>query len=203
MEQLNKYRSTIVLGVLVLFLLLFAFFMLGLQPTIDELSDQKLEMVRVEEETALLQSKVDEMKGTDGTGGLSAAESLTALPQSDSTEQLVLDLRLVGARSQATLKNVDFNLSGMNEIFLMTGSSQGVYPFIKEVKMNAEVEGNYEQIYAWIEGLERLPRLIKVDSFSFQQPSGQPELNTNTEMTANIVFTTYYEDIQGDAAIVK
>lgn len=198
MEQLNKYRSTIVLGVLVLFLLLFAFFMLGLQPTMDEMNEQKLEMTRIEKETAILQSKVDEMKGTDGSGELSAAESLTALPQSDSADQLVLDLRLVGARSQAILKNVDFNLSGINEIFLMTGSSQGVYPFIKEVKMNAEVEGNYEQIYAWMEELERLPRLMKVDTFRFQQPSG-----TQTEITANIVFTAYYEDIQGEAAIVK
>lgn len=199
MEQLNKYRSTIVLGVLVLFLLLFAFFMLGLQPTMDEMNEQKLEMARIEKDTAFLQSKVDEMKGTDGSGGeLSAAESLTALPQSDSADQLVLDLRLVGARSQATLRNVDFNLSGINEIFLMTGSSQGVYPFIKEVKMNAEVEGNYEQIYAWMQELERLPRIMKVDSFRFQQPSG-----TQTEITANIVFTAYYEDIQGEAAIVK
>lgn len=199
MEQLNKYRSTIVLGVLVLFLLLFAFFMLGLQPTMDEMNEQKLEMARIEKDTAFLQSKVDEMKGTDGSGGeLSAAESLTALPQSDSADQLVLDLRLVGARSQATLRNVDFNLSGINEISLMTGSSQGVYPFIKEVKMNAEVEGDYEQIYAWMEELERLPRIMKVDSFRFQQPSG-----TQTEITANIVFTAYYEDIQGEAAIVK
>ncbi|WP_422658538.1 type 4a pilus biogenesis protein PilO [Paenibacillus sp. EC2-1] len=198
MEQLNKYRSTIVLGVLVLFLLLFAFFMLGLQPTMDEMNEQKLEMARIEKDTAILQSKVDEMKGTDSSGELSAAESLTALPQSDSADQLVLDLRLVGARSQATLRNVDFNLSGINEIFLMTGSSQGEYPFIKEVKMNAEVEGSYEQIYAWMQELERLPRLMKVDSFRFQQPSG-----TQTEITANIVFTAYYEDIQGEAAIVK
>lgn len=198
MEQLNKYRSTIVLGVLVLFLLLFAFFMLGLQPTMNEMNEQKLEMARIEKDTAFLQSKVDEMKGTDGSGELSAAESLTALPQSDSADQLVLDLRIVGARSQATLRNVDFNLSGINEISLMTGSSQGVYPFIKEVKMNAEVEGDYEQIYAWMEELERLPRIMKVDSFRFQQPSG-----TNTEITANIVFTAYYEDIQGEAAIVK
>lgn len=198
MEQLNKYRSTIVLGVLVLFLLLFAFFMLGLQPTMNEINEQKLEMARIEKDTAFLQSKVDEMKGTDGSGELSAAESLTALPQSESADQLLLDLRIVGARSQATLRNVDFNLSGINEISLMTGSSQGVYPFIKEVKMNAEVEGNYEQIYAWMEELERLPRIMKVDSFRFQQPSG-----TNTEITANIVFTAYYEDIQGEAAIVK
>ncbi|WP_054957512.1 type 4a pilus biogenesis protein PilO [Paenibacillus dakarensis] len=203
MEQLNKYRSAIVLGVLFLFLLLFAFFMLGLQPTIKELNDQKVEMARIEEETALLQNKVNEMKGTGVTSEISEADSLAALPQSDAEEQLVLDLRLVGARSQAILKKVDFNLTEANEIAIMTGSSEGVYSFIKEVKMNAEIEGSYEQIYAWINELDQLPRIIKVDSFHFQQPASQPEFMNSTPIIANIVFTAYYENIQGKAAIVQ
>lgn len=67
MEQINKYRSPIVLGVLILFLILFAFYMLGVQPANKEISAQSSEISQLEKEAEMLQNKINELKGS-GTG---------------------------------------------------------------------------------------------------------------------------------------
>ena len=197
MEQLNKYRSPIVLGVLVLFLLLFAFYMLGLQPTLEQLDEQQSEIQTMEDEIALLQGKVDEMKGTtDSTDKGASNDSLEALPQSDLEDQIVRDLRQIGIRSDAVLRSVDFSLADMNSIHTMTGEGGEVYPFVDEIKMNAEVEGTYAQITSWLEELEKLPRLMKVDSLNLQRRSSLNISGDSTIITANIAFTAYYEAVK-------
>lgn len=64
MEQFNKYRSPIVLGVLILFLMLFAFYMLGVQPTNKEISAQNAEIRQLEKEAEILQTKINELKSS-------------------------------------------------------------------------------------------------------------------------------------------
>ncbi|NMO96668.1 type 4a pilus biogenesis protein PilO [Paenibacillus lemnae] len=197
MERLNRHRTPVVLVILVLFLLLLGFYMWGLKPTFTRIDEQRADMERIEGERDLLQQKVDEMKGTDSDSETErSSESLVALPHGDEADQLVLDLRSLGLKSDARLKNVDFTLTGANELNLMLGEGENAYPFIKEVKMNAEVEGTYSQISDWMIQLERLPRMIKVDSYSFQRRGGLVEAPENALITANIVFTAYYESAQ-------
>lgn len=76
MEQINKYRSPIVLGVLILFLILFAFYMLGVQPTNKEISAQSSEISQLEKEAEVLQNKIYELKGSGTEGDLEQKELL-------------------------------------------------------------------------------------------------------------------------------
>lgn len=76
MEQINKYRSPIVLGVLILFLILFAFYMLGVQPTTKEISAQSSEISQLEKEAEMLQTKINELKGSGNEGDLEQKELL-------------------------------------------------------------------------------------------------------------------------------
>lgn len=75
MEQINKYRSPIVLGVLILFLILFAFYMLGVQP-LRKISAQSSEISQLEKEAEVLQNKIYELKGSGTEGDLEQKELL-------------------------------------------------------------------------------------------------------------------------------
>ncbi|WP_175415362.1 type 4a pilus biogenesis protein PilO [Paenibacillus algicola] len=201
MELLNKYRSPVVMGVLLLFVVLLGFYLLGLQPTIDTMEEQEAEIARVSDEKTLLQRKVDELKGAADSQDQELLSSYDALPEGDEADQLVLQLRTAGIRSSARLKSIEFNLTGTNGLQLVLGGNEGAYPFIKEVSMNAEVEGTRAQIIAWMDQLEKMPRIIKVDSFSLQRRSGPSELPENALLTANVVFTAYYESSQRAATV--
>lgn len=193
MERINKYRSVIVLALLLGFVLVFAFYWLGLSPTIDKLDEQSQELVQIEEEKQLLQNKLDELKG-NVEGQDSIDPEWDALPQNDMADQLILDIRTVTARSEATLKAIDFQLTGENELHLMLNEQETMYPRIHEIKMNADLEGTLSQMESFMKELESLPRLMKVDSFALQQRSESGSI-ADPVLTATIVFTSYYESV--------
>ncbi|GIP41934.1 hypothetical protein J45TS6_03930 [Paenibacillus sp. J45TS6] len=193
MERINKYRSVIVLALLLGFVLVFAFYWLGLSPTIDKLDEQSQELVQIEGEKQLLQNKLDEMKG-NVEGQDSIDPEWDALPQNDMADQLILDIRAVTARSEATLKAIDFNLTGGNELHLMFNEQETMYPRVHEIKMNADLEGTLSQIESFMKELESLPRLMKVDSFAFQHRSESGSI-ADPILTATLVFTSYYESV--------
>ncbi|WP_339170122.1 type 4a pilus biogenesis protein PilO [Paenibacillus sp. FSL H8-0282] len=194
MEQINKYRSPIVLGVLILFLILFAFYMLGVQPTNKEISAQSSEISQLEKEAEVLQNKINELKGSGNEGDLEQKELLGELPKGDDSEGLIVDLREVSTSSQARLKDLSFVLDEANPIQQMTGSAEVSFPTVKQIKMTAVVEGTYSGIRQWMDEIQALPRIVNVDSFNFQQSyEDRTKNNTESILTANVAFTAYYE----------
>ncbi|QUL54521.1 type 4a pilus biogenesis protein PilO [Paenibacillus tritici] len=187
MEQINKYRSPIVLGVLVLFLLLFAFFLLGFQPTNNKIAEQESQKAQLEQQNSLMQNKIDELKSSTVNGDAQDA-LLDQLPRGDDSEQLILDLRAIGTMTNARLKDIGFVLEDSNPLQVTTHSSAAVFPAVKEVKMTALVEGTYSNVRSWMNELQLLPRIINVDAFSFQHSS-----NSGNIISASITFTAYYE----------
>lgn len=196
MEQINKYRSPITLGVLILFLLLFAFFMLGLQPTSREIKDQESQLSQLNEQNSLLENKIDERKN-DTSQQAEEAALLVQLPKGDSSEQMILDLRSIGSVTGTKLKDVSFSVGEQNPIQVMTGSSTALYPTVKQLNMTAVVEGDYAGISSWLLALQLLPRIVNVDSLTFQRPvGGSGTGGTSSIITANVAFTAYFEDAE-------
>ncbi|WP_379135559.1 hypothetical protein [Paenibacillus sp. sgz500958] len=193
MEQINKYRSPIVLGVLVMFLLLFAFYVLGIQPDIKQSSVNKDNISQLQLENNTLQKSIDELKNDDEENAAQAA-LMEALPRGDNSEQLILSLREIEAKTYARIKDVSFSLDDANPIQEMTGSTDVQFPTVKQIKMTAIVEGGYTEIYNWIQELQLLPRIINVDSFNFQQPVEQTMQGADGILTANVSFTAYFEE---------
>ncbi|MEK5036021.1 type 4a pilus biogenesis protein PilO [Paenibacillus sp. FSL R7-0302] len=194
MEQINRYRSPITLGVLILFLLLFAFFMLGLQPASRTVKDQESELSQLNEQNSLLERKIDERKN-DTSQQAEEAALLTQLPKEDNSEQMILDLRSIGSVSGAKLKDVNFSIGLENPIQAMTGSGTAVYPTVKPLTMTAVVEGDYSGISKWLTALQQLPRVVNVDTLTFQRSSdGGGAGGTSSIITANVSFTAYFED---------
>ncbi|WHY19056.1 type 4a pilus biogenesis protein PilO [Paenibacillus sp. G2S3] len=194
MEQFNKYRSPIVLGVLILFLMLFAFYMLGVQPTNKEISAQNAKISQLQKEAEILQTKINELKSSATSLDSEQQELLAALPKGDDSEGLIDDLRAVGMSSQARLKDVSFILDEANPIQQMTGSAEMLFPTVKQIKMNAVVEGTYTSIRQWMDELQMLARIVNVDSFNFQQSYEERSANSpESILTANVAFTAYYE----------
>lgn len=196
MEQFNKYRSPIVLGVLILFLLLFAFFMLGVQPTNKEIAIQNSEISQLTKETELLQTKINELKSSASSVDSEQQELLLALPKGDDSEGLIDELREVGLSSHARLKDISFVLDEANPIQQMTGSAEVQFPTVKQIKMTAVVEGTYTGIRQWMDEIQMLPRIVNVDSFNFQQSyEERAQEGSESILTANVAFTAYYEAI--------
>jgi type IV pilus assembly protein PilO len=196
MEQFNKYRSPIVLGVLILFLVLFAFYMLGVQPTNKEISAQNAEISQLEKEAEILQTKINELKSSAASLDSEQQELLAALPKGDDSEGLIDDLRAVGMSSQARLKDVSFILDEADPIQQMTGSAEVLFPTVKQIKMTAVVEGTYTSIRQWMDELQMLARIVNVDSFNFQQSYEERSANSpESILTANVAFTAYYEAV--------
>lgn len=196
MEQFNKYRSPIVLGVLILFLVLFAFYMLGVQPTNKRISAQNAEISQLEKEAEILQTKINELKSSAASLDSEQQELLAALPKGDDSEGLIDDLRAVGMSSQARLKDVSFILDEANPIQQMTGSAEVQFPTVKQIKMTAVVEGTYTSIRQWMDELQMLARIVNVDSFNFQQSYEERSANSpESILTANVAFTAYYEAV--------
>lgn len=191
MEQINRYRSPIVLGVLVLFLLLFAFFLLGFQPTNTKIAEQEAEMAQLEQQNSLLQRKIDERQSAAGDSEAEEA-LLKRLPRGDASEQLILDLREIGIMSDARLKDIGFAAEDTNPVQNMSGSGEAGFPGVKQLKMTALVEGTYSNVKSWMNALQLLPRIINVEAFSFQHSS-----NSGNMISANITFTAYYEQPAG------
>ncbi|WP_375104183.1 type 4a pilus biogenesis protein PilO [Paenibacillus sp. RS8] len=196
MEQFNKYRSPIVLGVLILFLVLFAFYMLGVQPTNKEISAQNAEISQLEKEAEILQAKINELKSNAASVDSEQQELLVALPKGDESEGLIIDLWGVSTSSEARLRDVSFILDEANPIQQMTGSAEVLFPTVKQIKMTAVIEGTYTGIRQWMEELQKLPRIVNVDSFNFQQSYEERSANTpESILTANVAFTAFYEAV--------
>ncbi|WNS42696.1 type 4a pilus biogenesis protein PilO [Paenibacillus sp. MMS20-IR301] len=195
MEQMNKYRSPIVLGVLVLFLLLFAFFLLGFKPTNDKISEQESEMSQLEQQNSLMETKIEELNSSSANDD-AQEELLAQLPRGDNSEQLILDLRNIGALTDARLKEIGFTLEDTNPIQEMTGSASVVYPTVKELKLTATVEGTYTSLRNWLTALQLLPRIINVEAYSFQHSNDSGNI-----LSASVTFTAYYEQSADTASL--
>jgi type IV pilus assembly protein PilO len=193
-EQINKYRSGIILGLLALFLILFAFYMIAIQPVNHELSAQTLQLSQLEQEKARIENKLNELTGAGDGASLDQDRALAAIPQGDDSEGLILDLGRIGSSSHARLKDIGFTLADTNGIGTWTGLAAASTDGIREIKMTAIVDGGYAEIHEWLKQLHALPRLITVDSFALQQPY---ELRTpqmpGSILSASISFTAYYE----------
>ncbi|MNC40038.1 Pilus assembly protein, PilO [compost metagenome] len=195
METINKYRSPIVLGLLVMFVLLFTFYMLAIRPVNQDLLRGDAELSQLQQERTLLTTKLNELKGSSEAKTSSEEAALAAIPQGDDSEGLILDLQAIGNSSHARLKDIGFSLTETNGVSVWTGISAEAAGKLKEIKMSAIVEGGYTEIHDWLKELHALPRVVSVDSFAFQQPYElTTALKPGSIVTANIAFTAYYED---------
>lgn len=190
MELINKYRSEIIMGAVVLFLLLFAFYLLGLQPTITKIKDQEAEMTRISGLNTLIQGKVNDIKVPEGNNEEDQGLAAISLPEGDNTNQLILDLISIEESSYAQLSDIEFTLSEVDQSSPSSSVQGTVFSNVKEVQMSARLEGGYTEIRQWMKQLQQLPRLVTINSFSFSQPYEQRD--PGSILMANVSFTAYY-----------
>ncbi|WP_191089627.1 type II secretion system protein GspM [Paenibacillus spiritus] len=194
MEQINKYRSPIVLGILVLFLALLAFYLLGARPLSEKIDQQQEELALLNQQNSLMEKKIDERKA-DGSADSEKAELLAQLPKGDNAETLILQLRQIELHTGARLKDIGFAVSEQNPIQVMKGTSVPEYPTVKQLTMTAVVEGNYLSVSRWLYELYTMDRIVNVDSLSFQKNTANGTSAAESGiLTANVTFSAYFEE---------
>lgn len=194
MEQINKYRSPIVMGMLILFLILFAFYMLAIRPVSSDIAMQESELSLLDRERSVLENKINELKGAGDSLSADEETALAAIPSGDGSEALINDLKAIGDSSHARLKDIGFSLTGTSTASTWAGVEASSAAGLQEIKMTAIIEGGYAEIHEWLKQLNKMPRLVTVDSFAFQQPYEFPTAqNPGSILTANVAFTAYYQ----------
>ncbi len=194
MEQINKYRSPIVMGMLILFLILFAFYMLAIRPVSSDIAMQESELSLLDRERSVLENKINELKGAGDNLSADEATALAAIPSGDGSEALINDLKAIGDSSHARLKDIGFSLTDTSTASTWAGVAEASAAGLQEIKMTAIIEGGYAEIHEWLKQLNKMPRLVTVDSFAFQQPYEFPTAqNPGSILTANVAFTAYYQ----------
>ncbi|WP_340026109.1 type 4a pilus biogenesis protein PilO [Paenibacillus sp. FSL K6-1096] len=194
MEQINKYRSSIVLGLLGLFLILFAFYMFAIRPLNNDIARQDNEISLLGQEKEILVNKISQLKNAEEEAAADKDTMMAAIPQGDDSEGLILQLKRIGNSSHAKLKDIGFLLAESNEISAWTQIQPEATGSLKELKMAAVVEGSYAEINEWLKQLHDLPRIIAIDSFSFQRPYEFPSpVKPGSILTTNVSFTAFFE----------
>lgn len=185
--QLNK-RSLGLIGVVLLFLILLLFVVYKQMPLNSRLSDQNDEIARLRSQAELLANKAAE--GDRAQAQYSDASVQQALPLSDNTEQMLLDLKSVSQATGVALLNATFSRSDSNQLQSMLGGAQTPYASVGELKTAVAIEGTYDRLLQWIEALQKLPRLVSVDNFAIAQPA---PADMGKAMTLNVNFTAYFD----------
>ncbi|USB33686.1 type II secretion system protein GspM [Paenibacillus sp. YPG26] len=190
MEIVRKYRTVLLPAAVLLFLLLFAFYMLAVQPVVKEAAAQQEEISTLEQDNGLMQNRVNELKGNNEDSPEMAAIR-EYLPASENTEQLILDFAQINRKAAVILQDVQFTLPESNLIRSSSSKDKSPFPTVREVKMTATLEGNYSQIKLWMSELQKLKRLIAIDSFNFQRPYETQA--PGSVIKATVSFTAYYD----------
>ncbi|SEP14099.1 hypothetical protein [Paenibacillus sp. OV219] len=209
MEQLNKNRSLAVLLIALLFLLLFAAYTFLIKPSSGSDSEQQAEIERLTSQAELLGKKVSENK--QANKAYSEASVQNALPLWDNTEQLLLDLQRIeqetgtatitatfnadtlgeqtaGNTDSATLDGTSDSTSSDGTATTDSTGSASLGPSVKKLKVSAVIKGRYADVLRYVEKLQRMPRLVTVESFDAVKAS-----TADKPISANITFTAYFD----------
>lgn len=168
---------------MLLFLVLLLLYVILLQPSSNKLSDQKELVDQTEMQLNALQAS---MNRQDGEGSLPEQDIQAALPLWDDSEQLVVALKSLGQQTGAKLNSATIDLPGGNKLNTFTGSSDPLYPTVKEVNVHVSLLGTYAQVKGWMNQLQQQKRLIVINSFTLQQSDSGMN-------AAEIAFTAYFD----------
>nr|WP_274528490.1 type 4a pilus biogenesis protein PilO [Paenibacillus piscarius] len=156
------------------------------------MQDDEISLLGQEQE--ILVNKINQLKSAEKEAGADKDTMLAAIPQGDDSEGLILQLQRIGNSSHAKLKDIGFLLAESSEISAWTQIKPEATGRLKELKMAVVVEGSYAEINEWLKQLHDLPRIIAIDSFSFQRPYEFPSPGKpGSILTANVSFTAFFE----------
>ncbi|MDO7906598.1 type 4a pilus biogenesis protein PilO [Paenibacillus sp. JX-17] len=197
MDKILKQRQVVFLGMAILFLILLVLYMFLLKPTLDAVAEQEVEIGSLEQQNETLRAKIAEFSTEDaGTGGSEAAKR--AIPEGDDSKQLIVDLNQIGQRSSADLRDIQFTTVSSKEDTSGTAQSETNSQLPDGtglIHMTGVLQGDYKQIHEWMNQLQKMPRFVSIEAFSFQQPYVQSA--SGSILTANVSFTAYYEGAAG------
>jgi type IV pilus assembly protein PilO len=116
---------------------------------------------------------------------------LSQLPDKKEIPGLLEDITSVGLRS-----GLVFNL--------IRPSDGKITDFYETISIQIEVEGDYDQLGEFVEGIEALPRIVTIKDFSVNVVSKGKADNPNNKLVMNITANTYrYLTIQEQSVQAK
>ncbi|MDO3412042.1 type II secretion system protein GspM [Saccharibacillus sp. CPCC 101409] len=197
MQRILNNRQGVILGITGLFLLILVFYMLAVKPKVELWENQDNEIVGLQQQNTLMQSKIDELSKEE-SGSMTDEEMTAKLPPDADSQQIILDIQRIGQQASVRLSDATFAYEGEGQdASASTPISKALTAEgLRTVYVTVNVEGDYAHLRMWLDQLQQTERLTTVDSVGFQQPAVP-----NTLLAATVTFTaSYYPTAAGTAA---
>ncbi|MFC5453081.1 type 4a pilus biogenesis protein PilO [Paenibacillus aestuarii] len=182
----NNSQTFILAGAALLFLCLFALYYLLLMPSKSKLNEQSLQISNAQAQVELISKKVAEKQKSTPTMPIKDIQA--ALPLWDNIEQLTLDLNNLKTATNVSFSSISYTTVDKPQQ-QADASTKLTNPNVKEVKVTAALSGTYDEIIATIAKLQKLPRIITIETVNF----GSLPKDLTKKITANLSFKAYYD----------
>ncbi|WP_216828809.1 hypothetical protein [Alkalihalobacterium elongatum] len=208
-EWLNSNKKAILYGILIFFLILAAFYFYFVKPLQAEERSQQEELQRVHTEIATYQTKIDKLTPQTLTS-LQRKALLDRVPMRANVEQVIADLEKTELKTSAVIEDVSISIHN-NENEQIEGT-EGVeenepeswkhifddelYSLLESqvtdvnqlnvsyVELNINMNGKEEDVHSFIEEIEKLKRIIHVQSYDFSLDDETDRLEANLNLRA-------------------
>ena len=198
---LEEKKSFVYLLMVVMFLCILLFYVYQIKPLKEEAENMKTSISSLETDIKIVESQL-ESSDTEKEEDLSHI-----LPQSEAVNELIRNLAAIGNRSGSSILNISvLATSPISEEEAASIQEEGT----EEEGSSPNLDGNLTEIAnvnyvslqlnvisptkdafrSFLEGIEDMERITRVDSLSFSEPSS----NDDSSISFNLVISSFFYD---------
>lgn len=174
---------------LFMFLLLLGFYSFKITSDKADIEAQNKEIDRLNNHVDLIMKKTAEKQQSHDQFSQESVQM--ALPLWDNTEQLLIDLNRISAAAGIQLRSVTFSTTESNQLQTYIGGAESPYATVHELKSALVLEGRYNDLVRWMGELQKLERLVVIDSFNLEKPLTASAMQN--PILLNMNFTAYFD----------
>jgi len=189
-DFIQEKKSLLILLLIIAFLLIGLFYFYQVMPIQEKVQSAKFEVHNLENDINILHAQLENAKDKNEGDGTDVEQML---PTSRNMDQFLLSLYEVEKMSNSKMKNISFsNLEGDFVLTEETNNQENAANSIpnsshlKTLTVQITVHSpSYQKLQQFIQGIENLERITKIDNFSFSEQGGE-------SITATLQLTTFY-----------
>jgi type IV pilus assembly protein PilO len=194
----KKEKITLYTGILLLLIMVALGFLLYIQPARTTIAQKQLELSNQQKLLEVIESRNIESSGELAESSVNLQKQIPVEPMID---QFIIDLEMAETVSNSQIITIGFSEGGTNEQSAATpeqstdtgdqaqtiGVDLQMVPKpegIKEVTLDLSIQSkSYYDLEKFIETIERLERIVKVNSISFSGPAEVSSVGTGEDQT--------------------
>ncbi|OLO40532.1 hypothetical protein BTR23_05950 [Alkalihalophilus pseudofirmus] len=197
----NENKKQILYSVLIFFLALAAFYLYLVRPLQAEEISQEEELQRIQTDITYYETQINKLSPQTLTR-LEIKNLLDRVPMRPNVEQVIADLERTELETGVVINNVSFSIHP-NESQEQTWKhilSDDLYTLLETqvadvdalsvsyIEMNVNINGEEEDVHTFIEEIEKLKRIVHVQSYNYSID------NENDRLQGSVTLRAFYSE---------